>query len=74
MSLYAEKVKLSQMVLKIESKQLIEKILNLIKNEDVDLWDEINDDIKADVDFAINELDNGGGLQMTRLWKNMRNG
>lgn len=62
MSLYAEKVKLTQMILNIESKPLIEKIKNLIKTEEADLWDELHDDVKAEVELAIKELDHGGGI------------
>jgi len=62
MSFYAEKVMLTQLILNIESKPLLEKIKDLIKSEEVDLWDELNDEIKKDVDLAIQELDNGGGV------------
>jgi hypothetical protein len=37
MTLYSEKVKLSQLILNIESKLLIDKIKKLIKSEDADL-------------------------------------
>jgi len=69
MSLYAEKVKLSQMILNIESKHLIKKIKNLIKTEDADLWDELNDDVKADIELALKELDNGGGIPSDQAMK-----
>lgn len=69
MSLYAEKVKLSQMILNIESKHLIEKIKNLIKTEDADLWDELHDDVKADVALALKELDSGGGIPNDQVMK-----
>ncbi|WP_317897840.1 hypothetical protein [Aurantibacillus circumpalustris] len=62
MNLSAEKLKLTQLILNIESKDLIEKIKNLIKTEDADLWDELNDKVKADVEFALMELDNGDGI------------
>lgn len=62
MDLSAEKVKLTQMILSIESKPLLEKISKLIKSEAPDLWDELNDEIKTEVDLAIKELDNGGGV------------
>jgi len=62
MSLYAEKVKLTQMILNIESRHLIEKIKNLIKTEDIDLWEELHEDVKTDVELAAKELDKGGGI------------
>jgi hypothetical protein len=69
MSLYAEKVKLTQMILNIESKQLIEKIKKLIKTENADLWDELHDDIKEEVELALKELDNGGGIPNEQVMK-----
>lgn len=62
MSLHAEKLKLTQLILNIESKSLIEKIKNLIKSESADLWDELHDDVKADVQWAIKELESGEGV------------
>jgi len=69
MSLYAEKVKLSQLILNIESKHLIEKIKDLIKTEDTDLWDELHNDVKADVELAITELNGGGGVPHDQVMK-----
>lgn len=69
MSLHAEKVKLTQLILTIENKSLIEKIKNLIKAEDADLWDELHDDVKADVELAVKELDNGGGISNEQVMR-----
>lgn len=69
MSLHAEKIRLTQMILSIESKPLIEKIKNLIKTEEPDLWDELHGDIKAEVELAIKELDNGGGVPNEKVMK-----
>lgn len=69
MSLYADKIKLSQIILSIESKTLIKKIKDLINTEKPDLWDELHDDIKAEVELAVNELDNGGGIPNEQVMK-----
>jgi len=62
-------VKLSQTILNIESKFLVEKIMNLIKMEEADLWDELHDEIKAGVELAVKELDNGGGVSDEQVMK-----
>lgn len=67
MTLYSEKVKLSQLILTIESKHLIEKIKNLIKNEDVDFWDELNDNVKSEVEQSLMELDGDGGTPHNKV-------
>ena len=69
MSLHAEKIKLSQMILNIDSKHLLEKIKDLIKKEEVDFWDELSDSVKADVELAIKELDNGQGIPHEEVMK-----
>lgn len=69
MSLHAEKIRLTQIILSIESKSLIEKIKNLIKTEESDLWDELHGDIKAEVELAVKELDNGGGVPNEKVMK-----
>jgi 23S rRNA G2445 N2-methylase RlmL len=69
MSLYAEKVKLTQIILNIESKQLLEKISTLIKKETPDLWDELHDEIKTEVELATKELDHGAGVDNAQVMK-----
>lgn len=65
MSFYTERLKLSETILTIESKSLLEKIKDLIKSdetakvEETDFWDELHDDIKAEVELSIIEADNG---------------
>jgi len=69
MSLSTEKTKLTQMTLNIDSMPLLEKIKALIKKEDADLWDELHDDIKSDVEIAMKELDKGGGTSNEQVMK-----
>lgn len=57
------------MILSIESKSLIEKIKNLIKTEEADLWDELHVGVKAEVELAVKELDNGGGISNEQVMK-----
>ncbi len=65
MKFHIERLKLSEAILTIESESLIEKIKKLIKaNETVkieepDFWDELHDDVKAEVELSIIEADNG---------------
>lgn len=62
MNLSAEKIRLSQFILTTENKELLHKIKNLIETDAHDIWDELHEDIKADVEFSIKEFDNGGGI------------
>jgi hypothetical protein len=62
MDLAEEKIKLARVILSVESKQLIAKIKSLIKNEAGDLWDELHEDVKADVLEAEKQLERGEGV------------
>jgi uncharacterized protein YehS (DUF1456 family) len=63
MNIEAEKLKLVQMILNIDSEATIDKIKSLLKKDtETDFWDELHDDVKAGVEEAIKELDEGGGI------------
>ncbi len=62
MNLNAEKVKLTQMILNIENERLIQKIKNLIHDEEPDFWNELDSEVQAEVAIAIDELKNGKGV------------
>jgi hypothetical protein len=39
-----------------------QKNKNRLRSDKPDLWDELHDDVKADVDLAIKELDHGRAI------------
>ncbi len=69
MSLHAQKIELAQMIFNVQNKQTIAKIKTLIRKEEPDLWDELPDEIKADVEEAIRELDAGKGIPHEKVMK-----
>lgn len=62
MSFQKDRLKISEAILAIEDASLLDKIKQLIKTEQIDLWDELPDAIKTEVDLAIEELDQGKGI------------
>jgi len=73
MNIEAEKLKLVQMILNINSETTIDKIKALLKNDaEVDFWDELHDDVKAGVEEAIKELDEGGGIPHSEAIKMLK--
>lgn len=73
MNIEAEKLKLVQMILNINSETTIDKIKSLLKNDaEVDFWDELHDDVKAGVEEAIKELDEGGGIPHSEAIKMLK--
>jgi hypothetical protein len=69
MNLNAEKVKLTQMILNIENKRLIQKIKKLILDEESDFWNELDSELQTEVILAIDELKNGKGVAHTEAMK-----
>lgn len=57
--LHKSKIELAKMILSIESEAIIEKIMNLLRSEEIDFWDELTDEQKADIELGIQQADQG---------------
>lgn len=57
--LQKSKIELVKMVLSIESEAIIEKIMNLLRSEESDFWDELTEEQKADIELGIQQADQG---------------
>jgi thiamine pyrophosphate-dependent acetolactate synthase large subunit-like protein len=53
------KIELIQWLTNLEDSDLIQKVLDLRKNESKDWWDEINEDEKRAIEKGIEEADKG---------------
>jgi hypothetical protein len=70
MNIQAEKIKLVQYVLNINSEKAIEKIKNFIVDQKQDdFWNELPDDVKIEVEEAIAQLKNGEGISHSKVMK-----
>jgi hypothetical protein len=59
MDIQSSKIELVQMILNIENFEFIEKLKAFVKNEKIDIWDELSDAEKDDIQKGIVELDKG---------------
>jgi hypothetical protein len=59
MNIELEKIKLAQKIFNINSEELLLKIEAFISSEQVDIYDELPDNIKASVDRGIAQANNG---------------
>lgn len=63
MNIQAEKLQLMKMLLETEDKSLLAQIKALFEaSKKGDIWDEWDDEVRADVEEAIAELDRGEGI------------
>lgn len=53
------KTELIEWLTTLQDSDLIQKVLELRKNESKDWWDEINEDEKSSIEKGIEEADNG---------------
>jgi hypothetical protein len=71
MNIQATKIELVKMILGIENPQIIERIKSLVKNETTDFWDELTSEQQKEMNRAIKELDNGGGVDWNDFKRSM---
>ena len=69
MNIQAEKIEIVKMILNSNDKSLLSTIKNIFKRQSVDLWDELDDEIKADIEEAIRQLDRGEGIPHEKVMK-----
>lgn len=63
MNIQAEKLQLVKMLLETEDKSLLKQIKALFEaRKPSDIWDEWDDEVRADVEEAIAELERGEGI------------
>ena len=63
MNLQAEKIKLAQFILSVDSEDLIQKIKGLVAKQKTDFWDELPDSVKQEIELAVKELERGEGIE-----------
>lgn len=69
MNIQTQKIELVKMILNTNDKSLLEIIKNIFTRQSVDLWDELDEEVKADVEEAIRQLDKGEGIPHERVMK-----
>ncbi|MFZ5551903.1 MAG: hypothetical protein ACOZCO_02215 [Bacteroidota bacterium] len=70
MDIKAEKIKLVHYIMSLNSASAISNFKKFIrKQEQDDLWEELPDEIKADVEESIRQLENGEGIPHEKVMK-----
>ena len=59
MDIQTSKIELAKLILNIENKSVLEKIINVLKTEQGDFWNELSKDEKAEIKMGIEQLDSG---------------
>lgn len=69
MNIQAEKIELVKMILNTNDKTLISTIKKIFTKKTVDFWDELDEEVKADVEEAIKQLERGEGIPHEKVMK-----
>ena len=69
MNIQAQKIELATLVLNTSDKSILKTIRELFSGKSVDLWDELDEEIQADVNEAIQQLDRGEGIPHEKVMK-----
>ncbi|MDG5766589.1 hypothetical protein QA596_03850 [Balneolales bacterium ANBcel1] len=64
MDLQSSKLELVRLILKIDNQQTINKLTEVLKEQDPDFWHELSDQQKEEIKFGINQLDDGQRISM----------
>ena len=71
MNVHAEKISIIEWLLKIQDKNILEKMGMLVK-ANVDKWDHLTDEQKAEFEKAIAEIDSGKGIPHLKAMAKLR--
>ena len=64
MDLQSSKLELVRLILKIDNQQTINKLISILKEQDQDFWNELNDQQKEEIKLGINQLDDGQRISL----------
>ncbi len=59
MDIQTSKIELAKLILNIENKSVLEKIINVLKTEQSDFWNELSKAEKVEIKMGIEQLDSG---------------
>jgi len=59
MDIQASKLELFKMIYNIEDQNVIDNLINIVRNSQKDFWLELSDSQKQEIKMGINQLDSG---------------
>lgn len=71
MDIQTSKIELAKLILNIENPKLIIKIKDMVTNETSDFWLTLSDSEKKEINFGIEQLDNGFRISVNDFLSNV---
>ncbi|MFN5417017.1 MAG: hypothetical protein ACK5B9_08185 [Flavobacteriia bacterium] len=69
MNIQASKIELVKLILNIENSSIINKILDILKNDTTDFYLELSESEKEEINLGIQQLDNGERISLEDFMK-----
>ncbi|NBC24844.1 MAG: hypothetical protein GVX78_04425 [Bacteroidetes bacterium] len=69
MDIQTSKIKLAKLILSIDSPELIEKIRQLLVNENDDLWKTLTASEREEIEYGLDELSQGKRIFMEETFR-----
>ncbi len=64
MDIHASKLELVKLIVNIENKKIIEKLLKVLKSEEEDFWLELTESEKEEIKLGISQLESGQRISL----------
>lgn len=69
MEIHESKVELVRMIVNISKQSTIEKLVQVIRDEENDFWNELSDDVRKEIEAGIHMLNKGEGTEWDDFYK-----
>jgi hypothetical protein len=69
MDIQSSKLELVKLIVNLENQQIIEKLINTIKQERGDFWDELSEAEKDEIRLGMKQLDEGQRISLDDFLK-----
>ena len=69
MDIQTSKIELAKLILSIDNQTVLDKIIDILKSEEGDFWNDLSDEAKEEINIGIKQLDSGKRISINDFLK-----
>ena len=69
MDIQTSKIELAKLILSIDNQTVLDKIIDILKSEEGDFWNDLSDEAKEEIHIGIKQLDAGNRISINDFLK-----
>ena len=69
MDIQTSKIELAKLILSIDNQTVLDKIIDILKSEEGDFWNDLSDEAKEEIHIGIKQLDSGKRISINDFLK-----